>query len=118
MILTQRTQLEADLLDRDASILRGAEALHHAAAVMRSEHSRFWAMPTERMLAVLNNDVSMTLELFQANTQAAQAINAVLDMLNHPGFAGRAPTETGRADIVFQDGAFVHIPAPEPAPEP
>lgn len=114
MILTQRTQLDTDLAERDASVLRGAEALHHAAAVMRAEHGRFWAIPTDRLIALLNADIAGTLALFQANTQAAQAINAVLDLLDHPAFPGRAPTTTGRADIVLADGVFVHVPAPEP----
>jgi hypothetical protein len=117
MILTQRTELETDLAERDASVLRCAEAIRHAAAILGNEHARFWGLPTERLLAVLNHDVQSTLALFGANSSFAQAANTALDELNLPGFAIRAPIESGRADIVFQDGAFVHVPAPEPEPE-
>lgn len=116
-LLTPRTQLDLDLADKDASVIRCAEAAHHLAAVLRNENARFWSVPTDRLLAVLNHDVAVTLATFAANTEAGTAVNAILDQLADPRFPTRAPTEPGRSDIVFQDDAFVFVPPPPPEPE-
>ena len=116
MILTPRTQLEQDLADKDASVIRCAEAAHHLAAVLRNENARFWSVPTDRLLAVLNHDVAVTLATFAANTAAGTAVNAILDQLADPRFPARAPVGPGRSDIVFQDGTFVFVPHPVTKP--
>lgn len=113
-LLTPRTQLDLDLADKDASVIRCAEAAHHLAAVLRNENVRFWSVPTDRLLAVLNHDVAVTLATFAANTAAGSAVNAILDQLADPRFPARAPVEPGRSDIVYQDGAFVFA---QPAPQ-
>lgn len=116
-LLTPKTTLETDLADKDASVIRCAEAAHHLAAVLRNENVRFWSVPTARLLAVLNHDVATTLATFAANTAAGSAVNAILDQLDDPRFPTRAPTEPGRADIVFDGTQFVHIPDPSPTTE-
>lgn len=116
-LLTQRTQLESDLHDKDESVIRCAEAAHHLASVLSNENARFWSVPTDRLLAILNHDVAVTLATFAANTAAGTAVNAILDQLDDPRFPGRAPVAPGRTDIVFQDGMFVYIPSPDPSPE-
>lgn len=110
-LITPRTTLELDLAEKDASVIRCAEAAHHLAAVLRNENSRFWSVPTDRLLAVLNHDVATTLATFAANTAAGTAVNAILDQLDDPRFPTRAPVEPGRSDIVFLNGAFVLINA-------
>jgi hypothetical protein len=40
-LLTPKSQLDYDLAAKDASILRGADALHRAAAVLANENARF-----------------------------------------------------------------------------
>ena len=117
-LLTLRTELESDLSEKDSSILRCAEAAHNLAAVLRNENARFWSVPTERLLAVLNHNVEVTLATFSANTAAGTAVNTILDQLADPRFPTRAPVEPGRSDIVYQDGAFIYVPAPDPEPEP
>lgn len=117
-LLTPRTQLETDLADKDASVIRCAEAAHHLAAVLRNENARFWSVPTDRLLAVLNHDVAVTLATFAANTAAGTAVNAILDQLADPRFPTRAPTEPGRADIVFDGTQFVYVLPTEPETEP
>ena len=116
-LITQKTQLEADLAEKDAGVLRAATALHHAATVLAGENARFWSVPTDRLLAVLNADLALTIATFQANTQAGTAINALLDAVASPELPRRAPTEPGRSDIVFDGTAFVYVAPPEPTPE-
>jgi len=112
-LIPATTDLDRDLADLNADILAGAEALHHAASILRDRHARFWAVPTDRLLAVLNADVPRTLAIFQANTATATALNAQLDALALPQFPNRAPTTIGRGDIGFEDGQFVVTTAPE-----
>jgi len=117
-MLTQKTQLEKDIDVKDSLILQVAEATHHLASVLATTNERFWSFPTDRLLAVLNADVSATLATFQANAELAATVNASLDALALPQFSRRAPTEQGRADIAFDGTAFVYVAPPEPEPEP
>lgn len=105
-LITPRTQLEHDLHEKDESVLRCAEAAHHLASVLANENHRFWSVPTDRLLAVLNHDIPVTLATFAANTAAGTAVNAILDQLADPRFPTRAPTEPGRSDIVFDGSMF------------
>lgn len=117
MLFSAKSQLEQDLALIDELLLQSAEACNHLAAVLRNGNERFWGLPTERLLAVLNADVPRTLAIFSANTATASSINAQLDQLGEE-FPGRAPVESGRADIVFdpQAGVFV-LAEPSPASE-
>jgi len=106
-----------DLDVKDALILQVAEATHHLASVLATTNERFWAFPTDRLLAVLNADVPATLATFQANSALATVVNSSLDALNLPQFTHRAPTEQGRSDIEFDGEVFIHLAPPEPEPE-
>jgi len=117
-LITQKSQLESDLAEKDAGVLRAATALHHAATVLHSENDRFWAVPTDRLIGVLNADLALTLETFQANTSAGTAINSLLDAVAHPSLPVRAPVEPGRSDIVFDGAAFIYVAPPDPEPSP
>ena len=108
-LFTQKSQLEADIAEKDAGILRAATAIHYAATVISTENDRFWSIPTDRLLDVLNNNVELTLSTFAANTQAATAINALLDAVAVPELSHRAPTESGRSDITFDGTSFALI---------
>jgi CRP-like cAMP-binding protein len=114
MLTTPKTQIEADIAEKDAGILRAATALHYAATVIATENDRFWSIPTDRLLAVLNENVALTISTFAANTQAATAINALLDAVAMPELSRRAPTEPARADIVFDGTSFVLVPPVAP----
>jgi len=115
-LITPKTQVEEDVSEKDAGVLRSAEALHHAATVIKHENMRFWSLPTDRLLAVLNYNIPQTLSVFAANAQAAVAINALLDAVDSPRFSNRLPTEMGRSDVMFDGNQFVVIP-PEPPVE-
>ncbi|MCU0797563.1 MAG: hypothetical protein MUF31_16710 [Akkermansiaceae bacterium] len=94
-LIPATTELDRDLADLTSDILAGAEALNHTASVLTSRHARFWSVPTARLLAALNADVSRTLSIFAANTATATAL----------------PTTMGRSDIAFDanSGQFVLI---------
>jgi hypothetical protein len=117
-IIRQLTEAEADLQAKENLVLQAGEATHHLASVLASTNARFWSLPTERLLAVLNADVPATLATFAANTALGQQVNASLEALAQPGFSVRAPVEPGRADIVFDGAVFVHVPPIAPTPEP
>ena len=115
-IIRQLTEAEADLAAKESLVLQAGEATHHLAAVLASTNARFWQLPTDRLLAVLNADVPATLATFQANKVLGMAVNASLDALAVPQFAHRAPVEPCRSDIVFNGTAFVYVAPPEPEP--
>lgn len=119
-IIRQLSEAEADLQAKENLVLQVGEATHHLASVLHSTNERFWSLPTDRLLAVLNADVAATLATFTANTVLGSAVNASLDALNVPQFTARAPVEPGRTDIIFDGTAFVYVapPLPEPEPEP
>lgn len=117
-LIRQKTSLEINRELLDTAILGGAEAAHHFAVTLRNWNERIWSLPTEDLLELLNDDVPRTLAIFEANTAHANALNARLDALALPQFPGRAPTETGRADIAFENGQFVLVLPPEPESEP
>lgn len=115
-IIRQLTEAEADLQAKDALILRVGEATHHLASVLSGANAVFWAVPTERLLAVLNHDVAATIATFQANTLLGTQVNASLNALGASQFATRAPVEPARADIILDGTAFVYVAPPEPGP--
>ena len=117
-IIRQLTVAEADLAAKESLVVQAGEATHHLAAVLASTNARFWQLPTDRLLAVLNADVPATLATFTANTVLGMAVNASLDALAVPQFTARAPVEPGRTDITFDGTAFVYVAPPEPEPEP
>jgi hypothetical protein len=110
-LITPKTQLESDLQDKDELVIQCAQAANHLAAVLSNQNVKFWSLPTDRLVAVLNHDVPVTLATFAANTSLGSAVNSILDQLNDPRFLNRAPVVPGRTDIVFGDGSFVFVPA-------
>ena len=113
-LLPTKSQLESDLDAKNRAILEVAEAAHHLAATLRAANDAFWAVPTGRLLAVLNADVAVTLATFAANTALGTAVNASLDALKLPQFPTRAPVDPGRPDITFDGTVFLLVPPPEP----
>lgn len=120
-LLTPKSTLETDLAEKDALVRQCAEAVNHLAAVMSNAHAWLWSLPTDRLLALLNADVSVTLATFSQNTALGLAANAALGALSLPEFPTRAPVEPGRADIVFDGTQFALVeqqPDPQSAPDP
>lgn len=105
-LIKPKSQTETDLAAKDESILSVVEAAHNLAAKLSNAHRAFWALPDDRLLAVLNADVQRTLATFAANTGLGEAVNAALDAVGLPQFAARAPVTMGRADITFDGQAF------------
>lgn len=116
-IIPEKTQEQVDLERLDQGILAVAQALNHAAAVLTSEHSAIWALPDERLLAVLNANVQRTIAIATAKDEAAAQINSLLNKLNIPQYTNRAPIGFGRADVKFDQATSLFVIVP-PAEEP
>jgi hypothetical protein len=131
-ILRTLTEAESDLAAKESLVLQVGEATHHLAVTLAAASDRFWSLPTDRLLAVLNADVSSSAATLTANADLAEVVNASLDALGTTQFPTRAPL-TGRSDITFDGTAFVLIapivsleapteaeaePVPEPVTEP
>lgn len=107
-MLTPKTQLEKDLAEKDAGIIRAATALHYAGTVIAAENAQFWALPQDRLLAVLNDNVERTLAMFEANSAAANAINSLLEQIGNEALIHRVPT-TMPEGYVFENGVFAYV---------
>lgn len=117
-IIRQLTQFESDLASKNSVVLQVAEATHHLASTLDAASNQFWGLPVDRLLAVLNHDIPVTLETLSTNSALGTAVNASLNALNLPQFSKRAPTEIGNPDIVFNGEAFIYVEPPvEEVPE-
>jgi len=97
----------------DSAALAGAEAAHHLATVLQTQWQAFWQRPAETVLADIEADLPKTLAIFQLNTQASEAVNALLDAVNDPRFPRRAPTRLP-SYWSFDGAAFAYNPPPSP----
>ena len=114
-MITQHTQLENDLAFKDARVLYAASQTNHLAAVLHEENEKFWSMPTDRLLAVLNADVPATLKMFTANTALGQAVNASLDAETGPPSDNRvAPLRTASSKLPDAGAPYESVCAPTP----
>lgn len=112
-IITPKTQAQEDLILKEQLVVEVGEATHHLASVMQSTNKSFWALPTERLLDVLNQDAVSSIETLQANESLAVQVNASLDALALDDLSTRAPVEPGRSDIIFDGNLFVYVPPVE-----
>jgi len=100
----------------DSAALAGAEAAHHLATVLQTQWQAFWQRPADTVLSDIAADLPKTLAIFQLNTQASEAVNALLDAVNDPRFTRRAPTSLP-AYWSFNGTTFDYNPPPPPEPE-
>ena len=110
------TESEADLAAKDQLVLAVGEATHHLAVTLAAVSDRFWSLPTDRLLAVLNADVLSSAATLTANADLSEAVNASLDALGCDRFPTRAPL-TYSADVIFDGTAFVTAPPIIPTSE-
>lgn len=94
----------------------GAEAIHYAATVLRSQYDAFWGRDPATVAAELNADLATSGNLMALHNQAATAVNALLDAINAPQFSTRAQTAMP-AGWAFDGTAFTYTPPPAPEPE-
>jgi hypothetical protein len=106
----------------DTAALAGAQAAHHFATVLRAQWSAFWGRDVATVLSDLHADLPKTLAIFQLNTQAALAVNSLLDAVADERFPVRAPAELPPYWSFAPEVGFAFTPPPppveEPAPEP
>jgi hypothetical protein len=95
--------------------LAGDEAAHHLAGVLRSGWERYWQRSPETILAEMESDLANTLEIFQLNTQAGTAVNALLDALTDDRFTARAPVALPDG-WAFDGTDFTYTPPTPPTP--
>jgi hypothetical protein len=100
-ILPTQTQSETYKAKHIARVLRVVEAMHHLATTLKITNTEFWGSSDDEILTVLNDDVSRTLQTFQANTEVGTLINSFLDVIGKPEFSNRALVEPVRSDVVF-----------------
>lgn len=112
-LIPEKTQLEQDIDLLKEILLTSGEAANNLAAVLKNQNERFWALPTDRLLALLNHDVSRSMEIMTANTATGEAINAQLDAFGDR-FQARIPLTMGRSDIALVEGQFVIVPPESP----
>lgn len=112
-ILRTLTEAESDLAAKDQLVLQVGEATHHLAVVLTAASERFWSLPTDRLLAVLNTDVLASAATLTANADLGTAVNASLDALGSERFPTRAPI-SGRHDIIFDGTSFIAMSSSPP----
>lgn len=103
-LFTERSQLDQDLAFKDSLILKALEAAYHSALTLRQCYDEFYALPADRLTAVLNHSIPSTLAMFSANTKLGQAINDSLDSANFA--VVRAPVELP-PNLTFDGTVFV-----------
>lgn len=111
-LIPQLPQAAADLALLDTLILQTAEAANHLAATMSRCNSAFWSLPDDRLVAVLNANVSRTAAVFASNSSLGAAVNDALDAIDSNALTARAPVSPGRELRVDDRGAFVVVPLP------
>lgn len=97
---------------RQSLTLSVAEATHNLVVVISAANRAVWELPTDDLLDFLNEDLSVSEDMLKNSYLLAMAGNASLQELvdlvkldGSPMFPTRAPTERGRADIVFDPQA-------------
>lgn len=106
-LLTERSQLDQDLAFKDSLILRALDAANHVAGTLRECYDLFYALPADRLAAVLNHDLQSTLEMFDGNTSLGAAANTALDLASYG--AVRAPV-TLPPHVTFNGTEFIVTP--------
>jgi hypothetical protein len=104
----------------DQGTLAGAEAAHNFAVILKAQFDRFWQRDPSEVAAELNANPMRTVGIFQLNTQAGTAVNALLDSLNDPRFPTRAPVDMP-VGWAFVDGQFTYtapVSESDPVDEP
>ena len=115
-ILPSKDQPAKDIALLDSLVMDAAEAAHHLASIAFEANRRFYSLPPDRAVAVMNADVQRTLAVFAAQNALAAAVNPHLDAVvaDDPDLAGRfrkrIPTEIGNSHITFDGTEFVYTP--------
>jgi len=94
--------------------VRAVKAAYHLAITMNECYWLFWSRNTQVILDSMNENIALTMERFNANSELGAAVNSQL-----------AKTDIGTRVIVtmpdgygFSDGAFTYTAPVIPEPEP
>lgn len=106
----EKSQEDIDLEMVDKGMIGVAVKLTFVVLELRSIYDKFWGLPDDRLLAVMNKIGPQKLsQIFAQNTALGEAVNASLDAINLENFKLRAPVVPKREDVVFDinTGKFV-----------
>ena len=118
-LISEKTQVETDTEEQDKAILIIGQKAHEIAFEMVRAYNKFWALPDDRLIAVMNRKgPQMMSKIFAQNTALGVAVNAALDSFGDK-YKNRVPVEPKRNDIgINEKGEFYIIePELEPSPE-
>ena len=111
-IIKTLTQSQQDIADKNELVLQVAEAANSMVVILTSVLQKFWALPTPRLLALLNDDVQASISTFELCGILAVGSNQALIALNLSKFSNRAPESRLRADIQFDTATMKFIELP------
>ena len=111
-IIKTLTQGQQDIADKNELVMQVAEATNSMVSVLTSVLQKFWALPTPRLLALLNDDVQASISTFELCGILAVGSNQALSALGLSKFSNRAPESRLRSDIQFDTAKmkFIEIP--------
>lgn len=113
MIVTEKSQFEQDLERKNMLVRQSAFSTMRLLKELNDNNSKFWQLPTDRLLAVLNYDVQASLDTIALNTQLIDGLTAILTVLGGD-FLRYNGASTTRDDIVFNETEFIHAVLPTP----
>lgn len=108
-LLPELTQLQEDTSLFNRLIRSSLEATHYAVSIRKEGYRQLWSLPPERVLELLNSDVTRSLAVLQANTAQGLADNTSLDLSPLEGLPNRAPTSMPTG-YTFAGGQFIYTP--------
>jgi len=100
-LFNQPTELEADKLKLNEFLALAANRYYDALKTQSAAYNWLWALPTERLLTLLNENAMWSVAMLTANRGATEANNLVQDLNGDPSKPLRGETESGRPDIIF-----------------
>lgn len=117
MNLTNRTTLEKNLGNIEASAARALRSVAAAMQTLNRSYHELWSLPDEELGPLLQKllDDGKLQELFNKHYTVATSLNAILDSEAYAG--ERAVAVPGRAFTVTPEGAVELEPLPQPEPE-
>lgn len=100
----------------DSATLKGAEAAHHFATILKSGWESVWNRSPEIVAAELNADLAKSSAIFALTAQAASSVNALLNAVNDERFSVRVPTSMPEGWEITKNGFIFTAPSePEPS---
>lgn len=108
-IITQKSQLELDLLSIEKSVEKATLSLAAASTALNNAYSSIWELPDDRLLNVLQwlvNEQKLQ-PLLDLHYASGTAVNTILDNVGHNGV--RIITTVGRQFTIDEFGTVALV---------